>query len=82
MKLDDLKSELRAILAAEDQNPPDWQQVEARSLRVVERLAKEEEPSYPHDIVYHFLDDPDVRQKSARYGDMQRERLRKWLSEG
>ena len=70
---------MRAILAAEEQTPPDWQQVETRSLSVIERLATEDEPAYPHDIVYHFLDDPDVRQKSAHYGDRQRQRLRQWL---
>jgi hypothetical protein len=79
MTIDELRSELRAILAAEEQAPPDWQQVERRSLRVIERLATEDEPEYPHDVVYHFLDDTDVRQKSARYGDGQRLRLRQWL---
>jgi len=80
--IDELRAELRAILAAEEQSPPDWQEVEARSLRTIERLAKEAEPSFPHDTVYHFLDDPDVRRKSADYGEAQRQRLRHWLDEG
>ena len=79
MTIDELRSELRAILASEEQTPPDWQEVETRSHRVIERLATEDEPSYPHDIVYHYLDDPDVRRKSPRYGEGQRQRLREWL---
>jgi len=79
MTIGELKAELRAILAAEEQSPPDWQQVEARSLRTIERLGTEAQPSYPHDVVYQFLDDADVRQKSADYGEGQRQRVRQWL---
>jgi hypothetical protein len=79
MTIEELRAELRAILAAEEQSPPDWQKIEARCLRTIGCLATEAEPSYPHDVVYHFLDDPDVRQKSAQYGDGQRQRLREWL---
>ncbi len=60
--------------------PPDWEQVETRSLRVISRLSNEEEPAYPHDVVYHFLDDADVRRKSPRYAEVQRERLWEWLA--
>jgi hypothetical protein len=31
------------------------------------------------EVVSHFLDDPDIRKKDARYGDRQREQLRLWL---
>jgi hypothetical protein len=79
MTIDELRDDLRAILAAEEQSPPDWMQVETLCLRTIKRLATETEPSYPRDVVYHFLDDPDVRQKSATYGAGQRERLRHWL---
>ena len=82
MTLDELRAELRAILTAEEQSPPDWQEVDRRSLRTVERLATEAEPSYPHDTVYHFLDDPDVRQKSPKYGEAQRQRLRAMVGRG
>jgi hypothetical protein len=36
-------------------------------------------PDYPYDTVYHFLDDPDVRQKDEGYARVQRERLKAWL---
>lgn len=79
MTIEELKSELRAILAMEEKTPPDWSEIETRSLNVIRRLSTEKAPSYPHDIVYHFLDDSDVRQKSQPYGESQRQRLREWL---
>ena len=79
MTIDELRAELRTILAAEEQSPPDWGQVEARCLATVERLAIEPKAEYPHDVVYHYLDDTDVRQKSPAYGEEQRQRLRQWL---
>ena len=79
MTLEELQAELWTILAAEEQSPPDWATVEERCFRTVGRLATEPEPNYPHDVVYHYLDDPDVRQKSDRYGEQQRQRLRQWL---
>lgn len=81
MTLEELKSELSAILAAEEQSPPDWGQVEERSLRTIGRLATEPRPDYPHEVVYHYLDDLDVRQTSARYGQHQRKRLKRWLED-
>ena len=79
MTIEEVREELRAILVAEEQSPPDWLQVETRCLRTIQRLATEAEPSYPPDVVYHYLDDPDVRQKSMTYGAGQRKRLRHWL---
>ena len=81
MTIDELRTELRAILAAEEQSPPDWIHVDARCLRTIERLATEPEPPYPHELVYHFLDDSDVRRKSGFYADEQRQRLRHWLDD-
>lgn len=80
MTLEELRAELEAILSLEEQPRIDWPQVEARCLRTVERLNTEAEPSYPHEVVYHFLEDMDARQKSPRYGGGQRQRLRKWLA--
>lgn len=71
---------MAAILALEEQPSVDWQEVEARCLIVVERLNTEAEPSYPYDVVYHFVEDADARQKSPRYARGQRERLREWLT--
>jgi hypothetical protein len=80
MTLEELKAELRVILSEEDRPEADWSKVEALCLQIVKRLNTEPETPYPHDIVYRFLDDPDVRQKSAEYADAQRQRLRSWLA--
>lgn len=80
MTLDELKSDLCTILAEEQREPVDWQKVEELCVQVVDRLNTEPEPAYPHDVVYHFLEDADARQKSARYADGQREELRAWLA--
>ena len=65
MTLSDLKRELRAILAAEEQPEVDWLLVENLCDQALRRLNFEPAPDYPHDTVYHFLDDPDVRRKDA-----------------
>ena len=79
MTLDELKSKLAAILVAEEQPQVDWIAVEGLCDEVLRRLNYESAPDYPYDVVYHFLDDPDVRQKDARYAQVQRNRLREWL---
>jgi hypothetical protein len=81
MTLDELKFNLKLILAEEDSVDVDWSKVESLCLDVLRRLNTQPEPEYPHDIVSHFLDDPDVRQKSSEYALMQRQRLRNWLAE-
>jgi hypothetical protein len=80
MTLQELRTELEGILRLEEQSSVDWEAVAARCLKAVARLNREPEPPYPHDVVYRFLDDPDVRQKDRDYGEMQRHRLRRWLA--
>ena len=80
MTIVELRNELKAILALEEQVPPDWQEVEKRSLRLIAELSNMGQATYPHDVVYQFLDDPDVRQKSTAYAERQRHRLREWLN--
>lgn len=79
MTLAELRTALREILAAEEQPEVDWQAVESLVDKTLQRLNLEPAPDYPYDIVYHFLDDPDVRQKDSGYAQVQRERLRTWL---
>ena len=79
MTLDELKSSLAAILAAEEQAQIDWTTVGRLCDDVLRRLNCEPAPRYPYDVVYHFLDDPDVRRKDASYAQVQRERLKGWL---
>jgi hypothetical protein len=75
----ELRANLRAILMAEEQPKVEWQTVENLCLETLERLNTEPAPDYPYDTVYHFLDDPDVRQKDEGYARVQRERLKAWL---
>ena len=79
MTLDELRADLRAILAEEEQWPVDWPKVEFLCLRAIEQLITEPRPVYPHDAVYHFLDDPDIREKDPAYAENQRDKLRAWL---
>jgi len=79
MTLDELKSSLASILAAEEQAQINWTTVNSLCDEVVRRLNCEPAPDYPFDVVYHFLDDPDVRRKDASYAQVQRERLKEWL---
>lgn len=81
MAIDELKAELGAILTVEEQSSPDWQKVERGSLRKIERLATETEPS-TRTTQSTTSWTPDVRQKSPKYGEAQRQRLRQWLDEG
>ena len=82
MALEELTAELEAILALEEQSPVEWDTVERLCLRTIKRLNTEAEPQYPHAVVYHFLDDADVRRKDPAYARMQRDRLREWLRNG
>lgn len=75
----ELKASLRAILTAEEQPEVDWATVERLCLATLHRLNSEVAPDYPYDVVYHFLDDADVRQKDGGYARVQRERLAAWL---
>ncbi|MFZ4687797.1 MAG: hypothetical protein ACOYLS_01035 [Polymorphobacter sp.] len=80
MTLNELQANLRAILAAEEQPHIDWAMVEAMCLETIDRLNTEEPPAYPHDVVYHFLDDADIRQNDVRYATVQRKRIMTWLA--
>ena len=80
MTIDELKSELRAILVEEENPNVDWTRVEDLCLNTIRRLNTETNPAYPHDVVYLFLDDPDVRLKSPEYAETQRQRVKRWLA--
>src|SRR4029450_4615090 len=61
MTMDQLKSSLAAIMAAEEQAQIDWTTVDSLCDEVLRRLNCEPAPVYPHEVVYHFLDDPGRR---------------------
>ena len=76
----ELRANLRAILEAEERPEVDWKAIDNLCHQTLERLNSDEPiPVYDHDTVYHFLDDPDVRQKDEGYARVQRKRLRAWL---
>ncbi len=81
MTLEELKAELGAILLIEEATPVDWARVEQMCLELIGKLRSEIEPNYPYEVVYHYLDDADVRRKDAAYGRAQRIRLRRWLGD-
>ena len=75
---DDLRAELRSILALEAAADVDWPSVEQRCLALVRDFVPE---SRDDGIVLHFLDDPDIRRKDRGYAGRQREKLSRYLSE-
>jgi hypothetical protein len=81
--LDELKAELRAILAEEGRATVDWPQVEAHCLRLSLRLPKSSlsDFDFPHEI-FHYLADAGIRRKDEDYATEQRAELRNLLSEG
>lgn len=79
MTLEELRSHLSAILAKEEASPIDWVSVDRLCLELIGRLRKGKEPPFPHDVAYHYLDDPDIRRKDEAYGRGQRLRLQRWL---
>lgn len=79
MTLDQLKTDLTAILAVEEATPVDWARVDRMCLELIRKLPTED--SYPKEVVYHYLDDSDVRRKDPAYGRGQRVRLHRWLGE-
>ena len=56
----------------------DWKAVEEKSLELVRAIVTGEAED-PPTLIYHFIDDFDIRQKDAHYGEKQRSRLRKYL---
>jgi hypothetical protein len=80
MTLDELRADLHAILDAEQQPHIDWAIVESMCLRTIDRLNTEGQPEYPHEVVYHFLDDVDILQKDASFATAQRARIMTWLA--
>jgi hypothetical protein len=75
----ELRRRLEAALAAEESD--DWEEVE----RLSEKLNRElSDQNFEHstEIVNHYLDDADIRQSDPRYGNSQREELRRFIETG
>ncbi len=81
MTVEELKTNLREILTAEDRPVVDWRTVDCLIDKTLQRLTSEAQPNYPYNTVFPFLDDSKIRQKELEYAQVQRERLRAWLNE-
>jgi hypothetical protein len=79
MTLDELKSEVRAILSDEELPTVDWGAVEARCLDINLRLDRDLRSHPEWEVVSHYLDDPAIRKKDRHYAAWQRGQLREWL---
>ena len=79
MTLNELRSALQGILAAEEAPDVDWSEVGRLCGRALKRLNEGPAPDYTDQFVYVYLEDPQLRQEDRDYAWVQRERLRNWL---
>jgi hypothetical protein len=81
MDLRELRRRVGVILAVEVRadEDEDWAEVERLSDELQAQLATDQ---ICPEIVDHYLDDADVRAQDERYGEEQRERVRKFVETG
>ena len=76
--MDELRSRLAVILAVEEQEPADWEEVE--------RLASELQRDLPIDAtpeaVHRYVDDADIRCRDKAYASRQRQEVRRFIDLG
>jgi hypothetical protein len=70
---------LSELLSLENVTSPDWVLIKNISTEEISRLNETGEGQDVNGIPYQFLEDYDIRQRDAAYGDMQRRRLREYL---
>ena len=75
----ELRRRLKPILEAEERG--DWDGVEQLSDELNRELAEQNFRTAP-EIVNHYLDDADVREKAPGYGETQRDELRRFIDTG
>jgi hypothetical protein len=76
--MDELRSRLAVILAVEEREPTDWIEVERLASELQKELPSE---ATPH-VVYHYLDDADIRSRDNEYGARQRQEVRRYVDLG
>lgn len=79
MTREEIQSQLRAILAVEEQSPIDWPRVETLCRETLAELSADTRVFYKRDPIHRFLEDPRGRQAEPAYGVWQRELVRSWL---
>ena len=78
MEMDELRRRLSIILAAEERQPPDWQEVHRLTDALLPQIHIDATP----EIVHHYLDDADIRASDPAYGDRQRRHVRRFVDRG
>lgn len=77
----DLRQQLKAILEAEEANPPEWIEVGRLSDELQRQLLANPKTRCPG-IVSHFVDESDIRMNNEGFAKQQREDIRRYLSTG
>ena len=75
----ELRRRVKTILEAEERG--DWVQVDELSDRLNRDLAAQDFENSP-EIVNHYLDDADIRERDQKYGETQRRQVRRFVDTG
>lgn len=78
MEMDELRRRLEVILAAEEQEPANWSEVERLTSELLPQLHIDATP----EIVHHYLDDADIRARDEAYAVQQRCAVRRFVEKG
>lgn len=78
MEMDELRRRLAVILAAEEQEPADWPEVQRLTSELLPQLHVDATP----EIIHHFLDDADIRARDEVYAAHQRREVRRFVESG
>ena len=81
MDIDELRRRVGAILAAEESEPPNWEQVDELSDNLLLQLISEPDTEVVQ-IVNHYLDDAPIRERDDGYARQQRQRIRRFVETG
>ena len=81
MNIDDIRSRVGAILAAEERQPPDWAEVGRLTDELQRQLIAESNIECP-EIVDRYLDDAGIRSSDAAYGKHQRHQVGRFVATG
>jgi hypothetical protein len=78
MEMDELRHRLAVILAAEEQEPTDWSEVDRLTTELLPQLHVDATP----EIVHYYLDDADMRARDEAYAIHQRREVRRFVEKG
>lgn len=81
MQSEELRRRVGAILTAEGNEPPEWDEVDRLSDELLRQLIAEPDTECPQ-IVNHYLDDADIRQRDETYARGQRRRVGRYVETG